>query len=300
MNGVLVVDKPSGPSSHDVVVRVRRATGAARVGHTGTLDPLASGVLPLVVGRATRLARFVGAGPKVYEARIRLGVATDTYDAQGTPVAPPRPTTDLPNRATLEAALAGFRGELVQTPPPFSAKKIGGRRAYELARRRRPVTPAPVTVRVHAIELVAFDGGSADVRLEVSAGFYVRSLAHELGVRLGCGAHLEALRRTRTGPFDLTGAVPLDTVEAEGERALSRLVPLEALLPDWPRAVVTAELAARVAHGAAVPVPARAEAGAEEEPEGGRMVRVFSPDGRLIALARRESGDFLHPVVVLV
>jgi tRNA pseudouridine55 synthase len=315
MNGVLVVDKPAGPSSHDVVARVRRATGVRRVGHTGTLDPLATGVLPLVVGRATRLARFVAAGEKVYEARIRLGVATDTYDVQGTPVAPPDASAGLPDRAHLEAALAAFRGEFLQQPPPFSAKKIAGVRAYALARRHAPVAPAPVTVRVSALDVLGFDGSSVDLRIACSAGFYVRSLAHDLGVRLGCGAHLEALRRTRAGEFDVAQAVPLATVEAEGRAALARLVPLEALLPAWPRAVLTEAGAARVKHGAAVAPAALAEppvrdgegeprsevapvAGADAAPE--PFVRLFSPRGRLVALARRGPGGVLHPVVVLM
>lgn len=307
MNGVLVVDKPAGPSSHDVVVRVRRATGVKRVGHTGTLDPLATGVLPLVVGRATRLARFLAAGEKVYEARIRLGVATDTYDAEGAPTASPDSTAGLPDRAALEATLATFRGEIAQTPPPFSAKKIAGTRAYDLARRRAPVVPAPVTVEVSAAEIVAFEGTRVDLRIVCSAGFYVRSLAHDLGVRLGCGAHLEALRRTRSGQFDLSTAVPLATVEAEGAGALRRLVPLEALLADWPRAILTDEDAARVLHGAPVSAPTSAAAAtpAGGAPRAGagappQLVRVFSQQGRLVAIARRESGAVLHPVVVLM
>ncbi len=307
MNGVLVVDKPAGPSSHDVVARVRRATGATRVGHTGTLDPLATGVLPLVVGRATRLARFLAAGEKVYEARIRLGVATDTYDAEGAPTAPPDPAAGLPDRAALEATLAKFRGEITQTPPPFSAKKIAGTRAYDLARRRAPVVPAPVAVEVSAAEVLAFEGTRVDLRIVCSAGFYVRSLAHDLGVRLGCGAHLEALRRARSGQFDLSAAVPLATVEAEGAGALRRLVPLEALLADWPRAVLTDEDAARVLHGASVSAPASAAAAA---PAGGapragagappQLVRLFSRHGQLVAIARPGSDAVLHPVVVLM
>jgi tRNA pseudouridine55 synthase len=305
MHGALVVDKPKGPTSHDVVARVRRATGIRRVGHTGALDPMATGVLVLLTGRATRLARFLGAGHKVYDATVRLGVATNTYDAEGTTVllettgAALRGTRD---RAAVEAALAGFLGAIRQTPPPFSAKKIAGTRAYALARRRAPVLPAPATVTVHALELVALSGSRLDLHVVSSGGFYVRSLAHDLGVRLGCGAHLEALRRTRTGGFDLEQAVPLSTLEAEGLEAVNRIVPMADLLGDLPGIILTERGARRAAHGNTVltsevvgRIGGTGGAAAAAGP-----VRLLDRGGALLAIAEPDEGAPLHPVVVLV
>ena len=223
MNGVLVVDKPLGPTSHDVVARVRRAIGISRLGHTGTLDPLATGVLPLVVGRATRLARFLTSDEKEYLAGIRLGMATATYDAEerlvrndsGELVAL-RPVADPPAfvEGDLRNALTSFTGTFRQMPPPFSAKKLAGTPAYKLARRRKDVELKPVEVTVTELELVSYADGVATVRLVCSSGFYVRSLAHDFGARLGCGAHLESLRRIRAGEFGLQQATPLSVIQA--------------------------------------------------------------------------------------
>src|SRR5262245_46632748 len=197
MNGVLVVDKPAGRTSHDVVALARRALGVSRIGHTGTLDPFATGVLPLVVGRATRLARFLSASDKTYVAGVRLGAASPTYDSEGVPASSAPPADAGIGRDAVERELAPFSGPHPQTPPPFSAKKVGGVRAYRRARAHQPVELQPVTVTVSSLELEAFDGGRAVVRIVCSTGFYVRAFAHELGERLGCGAYLEALRRTR-------------------------------------------------------------------------------------------------------
>ncbi len=220
VNGALVIDKPAGPSSHDVVARVRRALRVERVGHTGTLDPLAMGVLPLLLGQATRLARFLAAGDKAYDARIRLGVATDTYDAAGEPVARASGTLDgvaIPDPSAVAHALAEFRGAIQQTPPPFSAKRIGGMRAYDLARRKAPVAPAPVTVTVHALDLVGVDGSAVDVRLVSSAGFYVRSLAHDLGrSRLGIESSV-AIRSTRRSEL-LVSSFGVEMLASTGTR----------------------------------------------------------------------------------
>jgi tRNA pseudouridine55 synthase len=194
MDGVLIIDKPAGPTSHDVVARARRLLREKRIGHTGTLDPLATGVLPLVIGKATRLASLLSAAEKAYEAAIRLGATSDTYDAAG------RLTSGTAGEAIelhqVEEAVAAFRGTFEQMPPPFSAKKVGGVPAYKLARRQKPTALSPVSVRVHALELLGFEEGVIRVRVHTSPGFYVRSLAHDLGARLGCGAYLEALRRT--------------------------------------------------------------------------------------------------------
>ena len=203
MDGLLVIDKPSGPTSHEVVARVRRALGERRIGHTGTLDPAATGVLPLVLGRATRLARFLSASDKSYEAVVRLGVATDTYDGAGTPAGPSYQGA-LPSREAIDRALDAFRGTFLQQPPAYSAKKIDGRRSYSLARAaarsagdgiERSSTgagalPTPVSVTTHSIVLVSVEGDRVTLNVSCSAGFYVRALAHDLGVRLGIGAHL--------------------------------------------------------------------------------------------------------------
>ncbi|MEX2245171.1 MAG: tRNA pseudouridine(55) synthase TruB, partial [Dehalococcoidia bacterium] len=240
MSGVLVIDKPEGPTSHDVVTLTRRVLGVSRIGHTGTLDPLATGVLPLVVGRATRLAQFLTASDKSYEATIAFGRTTDTYDAKGREVStcPRRPTVD-----ELAAAVDTFRGEFAQTPPAYSAKNIDGERSYELARKavRRggtlvpPARPQAVPVTVRHLEVQSFDGETAHLAMTVTAGFYVRSLAHDLGEALGCGAVLIALRRTRSGEFAVETAVPLaEVLQAGREHLAAKLVPMAALLPDLP------------------------------------------------------------------
>ena len=298
VDGVLIVDKPSGPTSHDVVARVRRALKTQRVGHTGTLDPMATGVLPLVIGRATRLASLLSSDRKSYDAGVRLGCATDSYDAaerMAAGLAPP-PAPDV-QQEQVEAALEAFRGEFMQTPPTYSAKKIGGVAAHRLARRDRPVEPAPVRVTVHQLSLLGFDEGLVRLRLTVSAGFYVRSLAHELGEKLGCGAHLEALRRTAAGAFGLDGAVTLDQLEAEGTDADGRLIPMERLLPEIPGVRLNERGTSRVSHGAWV---GPAEFVHEGQPISEGKVRLLDDDGRLLAIANASGDGLLHPAVVLV
>jgi tRNA pseudouridine55 synthase len=298
--GVLVVDKPPGPTSHDIVAAVRRHCRGAKVGHTGTLDPFATGVLPLVIGQATRLARYVGGSDKEYIARFRLGLATDTHDITGRVISEAPAGTTLPSAAALEALLATFLGTWPQVPPAFSAKMADGVRAYEQARRGRAVALAPVDVTVHEIELLEMEGPVATVRLVTSAGFYVRAFAHDIGSRLGVGACLDALRRTRSGSFRLGGAVTLDALGQPGLE--DRLVPLEALLPDWPAAVVTAEGVERIGHGrdlgpghvrGALPAPSLTGPGQV-------LLRLLGPDGQLLALGELAPGGILHPAVVLV
>jgi len=294
VDGVLIVDKPAGPTSHDVVACVRRATGWLKVGHTGTLDPLATGVLPLVVGRATRLAQFLSAADKVYEAEVRLGWATNTYDAEGTPM----DLTGLTPRAAddLEAVLDRFRGSYLQVAPPFSAKKTGGVRAYSLARKGVPAAPRQSPVTVYELSCIERGDERLRLRLRCSAGFYVRAFAHELGIALGVGGHLSALRRTKSGDFDAAEAVALGTVLAEGQAAASRLVPLERLLASMPAVVVTAAGVARALHGNQLrteDVRALPEATAA-------WVRVVDEDGALLAIAEPSGkGGFLHPRVVV-
>ena len=289
IDGVLIVDKPSGPTSHDVVARVRRALKEKRIGHTGTLDPLATGVLALVIGRATRLASLLSSDRKSYVAGVRLGCATPTYDAaerQAEGLAPP-PAPEV-TAEEIEPLLADFRGTFMQAPPPYSAKKIGGVAAYRLARRDKAVQPASVEVTVDRLALLGLADGLLHLELTASAGFYVRSLAHDLGQRLGCGAHLETLRRTAAGAFTLEHAVPLDRIEGNPEAA-SLLVPLEDLLPHIPAVHLDEAGTRKASHGNTVTVAV---------PVTGR-VRMVDTEGRLLGIAEAADG-VLRPVIVLV
>jgi tRNA pseudouridine55 synthase len=296
MDGVLVVDKPEGPTSHDVVTWCRRRLGVSAVGHTGTLDPMATGVLVLVLGKATRLARFLSGQSKAYDATIRLGVSTDTWDRTGV-AARPAYGGAWPSREAVEASLSGLAGQRAQRPPPFSAKKIGGERAHRLARRGEAVAIEPATVRLHACEIVEFEPPVLRVRLGCSAGFYVRSLAQEIGERLGCGACLERLCRTASGAFTLAEAADLSALDADPAAAVARLVPLERLLPEFPAVSLDEAGARRAAHGNEVAAPGAA---AGSLPAGADLVRLLAPDGRLVAIARTaDRPGFLHPAVVL-
>ncbi len=298
LEGVLVVDKPEGPTSHDVVTLARRALGVSRIGHTGTLDPMATGVLPLVVGRATRLAQFLTASDKSYDATIAFGRATDTYDAKGAIVST---CERRPTRAQLDDAIVKFRGTFDQTPPAYSAKNIDGERSYELARKGKTATlqrPAAVAVTVKQLEILAFDGDTATLSLHVSAGFYVRSLAHDLGEALGCGGVLVALRRTRSGEFALDRAVPLaDVLQSPREELAGRLVPLGALMADIPAVVLKSPAhVERVKNGVEV-APADVVTPIAPLPA---MVRLLDPDHRLVGIAKpgKQAGN-LHSWVVL-
>jgi tRNA pseudouridine55 synthase len=302
VDGLLVIDKPAGPTSHDVVARARRLLRERRIGHTGTLDPMATGVLPLVVGRAARLARFLSAGDKSYEAVIRLGFATDTGDATGTPMA--ATGVPLPPRAAIEAALDSFRGSFLQQPPAFSAKKIGGRPSYALARAvtsgpaAAAVRPAPVAVTVHRLDVLSVDGDALSISLDCAAGFYVRALAHDLGERLGVGAHLAALRRTRSGDYTLDDAVELDAAERDPAGAGAQLVPLSSLLPRMPLVCLTPAGVEGARHGRDLgPRDLTPDA---QVPNPDSFVRLFNPGGDLVAIAEPAHGGLLHPFVVLM
>ncbi|MEO7189662.1 MAG: tRNA pseudouridine(55) synthase TruB [Vicinamibacterales bacterium] len=294
MDGVLLIDKPSGPTSHDVVARMRRALQVRRIGHTGTLDPLASGLLPLVIGRATRLASLLTGSDKTYEATIRLGYGTDTDDAQGSPTGPAADT--LPSDSEIEAVLENFRGTFEQVPPSHSAKKIGGARAYELARDRQPVVLAPVKVTVRALEWLGRAGETVDIRVQATAGFYVRGLARDIGARLGCGAHITALRRIGSGWFEIGDAMPLVEAERLGLGVADRLLSPAAALPAVPAVTMTPTGLERSLHGQAVEAAHLTDAFVARDTES--LVRLLAADGRLVALARQR-GDALHPVVVL-
>ncbi len=310
MDGVLVVDKPSGLTSHDVVAHARRSLGVRRVGHIGTLDPIATGVLPLVVGRATRLASLLSTGRKTYYGSILLGVSTDTYDTTGTVTADARDQMGAglvraPDRPAIEAAVQGFVGTWPQQPPPFSAKKIRGVRAYKLARRNQPVAPDPVAVTVHAIDALEVDGVHVRCRVTCDAGFYMRAFAHDLGAGLGCGACLETLRRERNGAFDLRGAVPLEEIDARGPAVADRMVPLAELLPGVPHLVLTGHGARRARHGndltGADVLSGSAEWTARSTSAGPHIAKLYDGNGTLIAVAKTDdTARLLHPTIVLV
>jgi tRNA pseudouridine55 synthase len=275
MDGVLVIDKPKGPTSFDVVRQVRSLLKVKKVGHTGTLDPMATGVLPLCLGEATKVAGFITEGDKAYDAVVRLGAETDTQDAEGQVVAEaPVPPLTAP---LLEEVLARFRGTFEQVPPMYSAVKVGGKRLYELARAGEEVERASRQVTVYELVLRDFNATRLHLSVRCSKGFFVRTLAYDIGRALGCGAHLEALRRTTSGPFTLAQALPLADLASltkEPEALSKRLLPVSEALVDLPAVRVSVADAARVSHG--VPVEAPSHPG---------RVRVVDPSGRLLAVA---------------
>ncbi|HXE80416.1 MAG TPA: tRNA pseudouridine(55) synthase TruB [Vicinamibacterales bacterium] len=293
-DGVLVIDKPRGLTSHDVVAAVRRALGERRAGHTGTLDPMATGVLPLLLGRATRLARFVTGADKTYEARVRFGWETDTDDATGVALTPPR--SGAVEAAAVERALTAFRGTILQEPPRVSAKKVGGKRAYALARAASAPALAPVAVTIRRLHLLeTTEDGTALLHVVCSAGCYMRALARDLGRALGTGAHLAALRRLASGRFTLADAVPLDVVLRDPAAARAAIRPSAQAVGDLPAVTLAGAALARARHGATVDVGRAPEAG----PEG--AVRILDPEGGLVGIARQgPRPGVLHPFVVLV
>ena len=303
---MLVVDKPSGPTSHDVVASVRRALSLRKVGHLGTLDPMATGVLPLVVGRATRLAPLFTNASKQYDAVIRLGLVTDTYDITGTAMGGTDSDTSnalSSNSASyadeIRAAADEFVGSYPQRPPPVSAKKIGGVRAYEFTRRKQRIEIQPVLVTVESLQVLAVKNRTVRCRIVCSSGFYVRSLAHDLGARLGCGGCLETLRRERHGPFRLADATPLEDILNAAGTADARTIQMGDLLPGLPHVTVTPEGARRATHGnslrASDLVPGSDVRGNTRD---GR-VRVLDRDGKLLAIAEPKENDLWHPKIVL-
>jgi tRNA pseudouridine55 synthase len=292
-SGFLVVDKPSGSTSHDVVDAARRWLGTRRVGHLGTLDPLATGVLPLAVRDATKLIAFVAPGPKVYAGTIRLGVATDTFDAEGAVVS--RHQGPLPDEATVRAALAAFEGDIEQLPPMYSSVKHAGEPLHRLARRGEHVERQPRKVRIHSLELLEYRAPELGIRVSCAPGTYVRTLAEDLGTRLGCGAHLAGLRRFQSGPFTLEQAASMEVLEAAAEagRCEEHLVPpAEAL--GLPTVALRTEQLRRVAHGAEVEAPPVAVS-----PPIGSRVAGLDPSGTLVAVLELRPDRRLYPLRVL-
>ncbi|HWV38152.1 MAG TPA: tRNA pseudouridine(55) synthase TruB [Vulgatibacter sp.] len=290
VDGVVVVDKPAGPTSFDVVRRLRRFGRDRKAGHTGTLDPMATGVLPICLGDATKIASFITDGDKEYEGVVALGVETDTYDATGTVVAEAR--AEGLERERVEDAVAAMAGVYWQTPPMFSAVKVQGRRLYELARKGEEIERRPRKVRIERIELRAWDPGAARATIFVRCGkgTYVRSIAHELGVALGVGGHLASLRRLRSGPFGIERAVPLAALLEGGLEAVrGSLVPLRDALPELREIVLDEARTRKVAHGMSLGGRDLAECRAPRLAPGER-VRLTDASGRLLAVAEADAG----------
>ena len=293
MNAVLVLDKPAAFTSHDIVNRVRRITAERSVGHLGTLDPMATGVLPLVLGRYTRLAQFFKDSAKVYEGEIRFGFSTDTYDAEGETVGPV--FSAEPTLAEIQRHLASLTGRILQLPPAYSAKKINGVAAYKLARKDKPVEMKAVEVEVHRFDIQSVCGDRARFVAEVSAGTYIRSLAHDLGQALGCGAHLSQLRRTQAGEFNLAQAVTLDELEKryageEPERIESLYLHPRLILNGFPSVTATAAQLAAIRNGRPVNLSDFSDA---------PLVKVFANQQLLVAIVQRVAGTLFRPCVVL-
>jgi tRNA pseudouridine55 synthase len=309
-DGAIVIDKPKGKTSHDVVDAVRHLAGFRQIGHLGTLDPLATGVLVLLLGRATRLVQFYLRRRKRYSAGFRFGFATDSYDSDGVAQGPDNPP--ILDSTLLEKLASGRVGILQQTPPPFSAKKIHGRPAYELARKNQPVELKPVEIEIFEFRLTDVKNPVARFCIECSSGTYIRSLAHEMGQQLGCGAHLSEITRTAVGEFTLDQAIPLEELAAAAHagRFADCLIKLENLLPDFPRSNVLPVIEKRVRHGTRFNVtlsqiqPGRLEPppGATTQLDAGEprppRLRVFNQQEKLIAIAEAVVPRTYQPLVV--
>jgi tRNA pseudouridine55 synthase len=291
VNGLLVIDKPAGMTSHDVVGILRRITGERSIGHLGTLDPMATGVLPLLLGKFTRLAQYFSSAEKSYTGKIRFGFATDTYDAEGEPAGP-----DILPVLTLDqvrAAASRFHGEMEQMPPPFSAKKIAGKPAYKLAREGKPVELKTAKVRIASFEITAIEGSEASFSMTISAGGYVRAVAHQMGQDLGYGAHLSSLCRTQAGVFTLAEAHTLDELQplAGNADALEAFcVHPRSLLPEMPSVTGDALALGRLRNGAQANLP---------EFSCAPLVKVFAGQNELVGIAKRVAGTLFQPVVVM-
>jgi len=291
VNGLLVIDKPGGITSHDVVSRLRKITGERSIGHLGTLDPMATGVLPLLMGKLTRLAQYFSAAEKSYTGTIHFGFATDTYDADGDPIG--AQTHPIFTLEQVRTASSRFQGEMEQMPPPFSAKKIAGTPAYKLARAGKPVELKPAKISIRSFAITALEGEEASFAMSVSAGGYARSVAHELGQDLGCGAHLSSLRRTQAGVFTLAHAHTLEELEPlTGDIAALEMLCLHprSLLPEMPSVAGDALSLGRLRNGAQANLPEFSQA---------PMVKVFAGQRELVGIAKRVAGTLFQPVVVM-
>jgi tRNA pseudouridine55 synthase len=276
MDGVLNIDKPEGMTSHDVVQAIRKMFKTSKVGHLGTLDPIATGVLPVAIGKATRLGQFLPSSPKEYEGELKFGFATDTYDRSGEATSEEKPLS-----GNIPEAMKALTGIQDQVPPPYSAKKIGGVPAYKFARKNRVIEMVAVRIEIETFEELDFNPPLLKFRVVCSPGTYIRSLVHDLGQRLGCGAHLTALRRTQSGDFRIEHATPLDQISTEN------LIPLDQLLPSAPRIEIEEADEDKVAHGNPIPGEGRFP-----------LARIFNKRGEFMAIATVENG-WVRPRVVL-
>jgi tRNA pseudouridine55 synthase len=293
LDGVIVIDKPEGWTSHDVVNKVRRIAGTKKIGHLGTLDPIATGVLPLVIERATRLAQFYTRSDKIYEGLVRFGWSTTSYDRAGEPTSYERDVTIDPEE--LERHLERFRGEFMQTPPAVSAKKVDGKRAYELARKNIAVELAPVKVHVYELTVLSIDGPRVKLRAHCSGGTYMRSIAHDVGISIGCGAHLCELRRTVSGEFEIDQARTIEQLEQlkSDDRMVDALVPAGKLLPSMPAVFVDDLLTRQIRNGRNFPAsPFRSQPAS-------KYVKAVTRTGELVAIGEAVLPNLYHPVVVL-
>ena len=293
MDGVIVIDKPHGWTSHDVVGKVRGIVRTKKVGHLGTLDPIATGVLPLVIERATRLAQFYTRSDKIYEGLVRFGWSTTSYDCAGEPTSE-KVETHL-TAEEIERALEAFRGAILQRPPAVSAKIVDGQRAYALARKNVPVELEPAAVHIYELTLLGFEGAEARLRAHCSGGTYMRSIAHDLGQVLGCGAHLAELRRLASGEFEIEHARTLEQLQAlaDEDRLVDAFVPSEKLLPAFPNVFVDDLTAAQIRNGRNFPAsPFRAGPPA-------KFVKAVTRTGTLVAIGEAVLPNLYHPVVVL-
>jgi tRNA pseudouridine55 synthase len=295
VNGLLVVDKPGGVTSHDIVNRLRKITAERSIGHLGTLDPMATGVLPLLLGRFTRLAQYFSSAKKSYTGAIRFGFSTDTYDAEGEPAGPDQ-WPEFAQGLTLgrvRLVASRFRGELQQVPPPFSAKKIEGRPAYKFAREGKPAELKPARVCIESFEIGSMEKGVAEFAMEISAGGYVRAVAHEMGLELGCGAHLSRLRRTRAGVFTLGDAHTLEELEAlagNGAALERACVHPRLLLPEMPSVTADDITLGRLRNGGQANLPEFSQS---------PLIKVFAGQRDLVGIAKRIAGTLFQPVVVM-
>lgn len=287
VSGILTINKPLGLSSHGVVALVRKGSGIAKVGHAGTLDPLATGVLVVLLGQAVRVSEYVMDLPKVYRSTIALGQATTTYDAEGEVVS--TSPVDV-SREQIEHALDRFVGTIDQTPPPYSAAKVGGERAYRLARQGRPVALAPRPARVYRMELLRFRPPTIEIEVECGRGTYIRSIAHDLGIALGCGGHVSSLARTRVGPFDIESALDIASLRASlGDgTVLELLQPADMGLAHLPALTVQIEDEKDLRHGQAVEIEQTCLAPASAIVDG-LQARAYAEDGSFIGVVRYDA-----------
>jgi tRNA pseudouridine55 synthase len=292
MNGIIIVDKPEGWTSHDVVGKFRGIAKTRRVGHLGTLDPIATGVLPLIVGNATRLAQFYTKADKIYEATIRFGHGTDSYDRTGAATTEPAAPPELD---AIERALAGFQGRMEQTPPQFSAKKVAGVPAYKSARKNIEVALKPVEIEIYELSITSYAAPDLCLRIRCSGGTYVRTIAHDLGLMVGCGAHLQELRRVASGDFRIAQARTLAELQelAKEGRLSETLLPSAELLPAFPGVFVDEITAGHIRQGRDFPVsPFRGIGDA-------RYVKALNGEGDLLAIGEFKLPHLYHPLVVL-